>query len=320
MTDAGFSYRPATESQIASGKAGGTGTGTVGAGGYTPWDPAQAVASAGGAGPGIGMQPGDISGRAGSYGGAFNVPKGSPQSGQRQTITLSNGTQVTVNAKAAEQFKGFFNDMIAAGAPVKSLGGYGNRPGNPSQHPPGLAIDWAQHSRNVVDPDVQRWISSNRGVLDKLEEKWGMSGGEKWKSPDTGHFSIQTLYGTEHLAKLRGTGAGTSTAARPSTPAPSTPSFADRMKDPSWHGHEVGGARGEASGGASGDIGESHLHEQTKKLRQELSKPIKTKVELETPTHIETTRRSAARQTSRWDRIAQDRNDRHRSPANMGFA
>jgi hypothetical protein len=127
-------------------------------------------------------------------------------SGQRQTITLKNGEQVTVNARAAEQFKGFFNDLIDAGAPVRSLGGYGLRPGNPSQHPPGLAIDWAQHSRNVVDKDVQAWISKNPGRLNELEDRWGMSGGEHWKKPDTGHFSIQTLYGSEHLARLRDRG------------------------------------------------------------------------------------------------------------------
>jgi hypothetical protein len=55
-------------------------------------------------------------------------------------------------------------------------------------------------------------------------------------------------------------------------------------------------------------------------MREELSKPIKTKVEIETPQHIETTRRTAARQTARWDRIAEDRHDRHRSSANLGFA
>ena len=84
---------------------------------------------------------------------------------------------------------------------MRSLGGVGAR-GNPSQHPIGLAIDWAQNSRDVVAPDVQRWISQHPEVLNALEQKWGMSGGEHWSHPDTGHFSIDTLYGTEHLAKL----------------------------------------------------------------------------------------------------------------------
>lgn len=55
-------------------------------------------------------------------------------------------------------------------------------------------------------------------------------------------------------------------------------------------------------------------------MRQELEKPIKTKVEYQHDSHIESNRRTAARQTSRWDAIAQGRNDRHRSAANIGFA
>jgi hypothetical protein len=124
-------------------------------------------------------------------------------SGQKTTITLKNGQQVTVNARVAEQFKGFFNDMIDAGAPVHGLSGYGTRPGNPSQHPPGLAVDWSQSGRSVVSRDVQGWINQNPKTLNELESKWGMSGGEHWRNPDTGHFSIQNIYGTEHLQKLR---------------------------------------------------------------------------------------------------------------------
>ena len=171
------------------GGAGGRG----GAGGYQ---------AAGGVGD-IPLVEGDITGTGRGHGGRFNAPAGAPMSGERKTITLANGQQVTVNARAAEQFQGFFNDLIAAGAPVRNLGGYGHRGGNPSQHPPGLAIDWAQHSRNVVDRDVMAWIRGNQNTLNQLEQKWGMSGGEHWGSPDTGHFSIDTLFGTKHLEMLR---------------------------------------------------------------------------------------------------------------------
>ena len=42
-----------------------------------------------------------------------------------------------------------------------------------------------------------------------------MSGGEHWSHPDTGHFSIDTLFGTEHLAKLGITGAAASAPGAP---------------------------------------------------------------------------------------------------------
>jgi TP901 family phage tail tape measure protein len=137
---------------------------------------------------GVGNQPGDITPR-GVTGGRFNAPAGtrSTQATEGQTVTLSNGQKVTVNKAAAPQFEGFFNDLIKAGAPVGSLGGFG--------------------TRNLVSPRVQSWISQNPQVLSALEKKWGMSGGEHWRNPDTGHFSVDTLFGSQHLSRMRG-GAG----------------------------------------------------------------------------------------------------------------
>jgi hypothetical protein len=185
----------------ASGGGGGTlfrpgirGPGGGGGGGGTPGTPGPAS---------LPLQAGDLPGSGRGSGGRFNVAAGTRPIGasESETVVLANGQKVTVNKRAASQFKGFFDDLIKAGAPVRSLGGVGSR-GNPSQHPVGLAIDWAQNSRDVVAPDVQRWISQHPEVLNALEQKWGMSGGEHWAHPDTGHFSIDTLYGTEHLAKL----------------------------------------------------------------------------------------------------------------------
>jgi hypothetical protein len=125
----------------------------------------------------------------------------SPQA-DRQTITLTNDQMVTVNKAVAEQFRGFFNDLIKRGAPVHGLGGFGMR-GNRSQHPIGFAIDWAQHSRDVVDADVSKWIKNNRDLLKKLERRWGLSGAENWRDRDTGHFSIERILGEQHLAASR---------------------------------------------------------------------------------------------------------------------
>jgi hypothetical protein len=208
----GFDYGPAGVSSAggagAGGYYGGAGEGGGGGGGRQGPGPGSSSGPGPGASDTTSVTPaeaiaGDIQGDPRRTGGAFNVPAGSGMSGQRTTITLKNGQQVTVNARVAEQFKGFFNDMIDAGAPVHGLGGYGTRPSNPSQHPPGLAVDWSQSGRNVVSRDVQGWINQNPKALNELESKWGMSGGEHWRSPDTGHFSIQNIYGTEHLKKLQ---------------------------------------------------------------------------------------------------------------------
>jgi hypothetical protein len=145
---------------------------------------------------------GDTEGN-GPPGGKFNVRAGTPMTSvDHQTIALDNGERVTVNKAVAAQFRGFFNDLLKHGAPVRSLGGFGVR-GNPSQHPIGFAIDWAQSSRNVVTRDVQNWIDANRDTLRKLERRWGMSGGENWNNPDTGHFSIERIFGEQHLKASR---------------------------------------------------------------------------------------------------------------------
>lgn len=147
---------------------------------------------------------GDTEG-SGPVGGKFNVPAATPMSppSERQTITFSNGKTLTTNKLISGQFLGFFNDLLRLGAPVRDLGCFGIRPHNRSQHPRGFAIDWAQHSRDVVDPDVRQWIDSHRDVLRRLERRWGLSGGENWADKDTGHFSIERIFGELHLKAAR---------------------------------------------------------------------------------------------------------------------
>jgi hypothetical protein len=131
----------------------------------------------GAAPPGIGAVPGDVAGRPGSYGGAFNVPTGTPLTGPFTTVTLKNGEKVQVGSRVAKQFEGFFNELIDKGAPVRGLGGAGMRP-NPSQHPIGYAVDWLQSGYGLVPPAVRAWMQQNQASLNESEQKWGISGGE----------------------------------------------------------------------------------------------------------------------------------------------
>ncbi|MGX1166812.1 hypothetical protein AB7M16_003078 [Bradyrhizobium sp. USDA 372] len=142
---------------------------------------------------------------SGPVGGKFNVPAGTPISpaSEHQTITFTNGKKIDTNKLVAGQFLGFFNDLIEREAPVRDLGCFGERPNNRSQHPRGLAIDWAQTDRDVVAHDVRQWIDSHREVLRKLERRWGISGGENWTDKDTGHFSIEIIFGDAHLRAAR---------------------------------------------------------------------------------------------------------------------
>jgi hypothetical protein len=147
---------------------------------------------------------GDTEGN-GPIGGKFNVKAGTPiaPESDRQTITLSNGGKVTIDKAIAEQFRGFFNDLIKLGAPVRGLGRFGVR-GNPSEHPLGFAVDWAQHSRDVVDADVRQRIDGHRNVLKKLELRWGLSGGENWHNPDTGSLLDRAYLWRRALEGLEG--------------------------------------------------------------------------------------------------------------------
>ena len=91
--------------------------------------------------------------------------------------------------------------MISSNSGRPSVALVGSECAEPLQNIPiGFAIDWAQHRRDVVDTDVRKWIDNHRDTLKKLERRWGLSGGENWNNPDTGHFSIERIFGEQHLA------------------------------------------------------------------------------------------------------------------------
>ena len=114
---------------------------------------------------------GDAEGN-GPPGGKFNVRAGTPiaPASDRQPITLSNGERVTVNKAVAEQFRGFFNDLVKLGAPVRGLGGFGVR-GNPSEHPIGFAVDWARPARAAATPVAAFGIYPGRHMSGDFQDE-----------------------------------------------------------------------------------------------------------------------------------------------------
>ncbi|MBC9877737.1 phage tail tape measure protein [Bradyrhizobium sp. INPA01-394B] len=106
------------------------------------------------------------------------------------TITLASGKRLTVNAAAAESFKGFVDELENAGYKIKSIGGYsmrGKRKGGGwSQHAYGNAID-INPDKNAQDGTGRTDMPAN--VRD-LAAKYGLSWGGDWskKYNDPMHF------------------------------------------------------------------------------------------------------------------------------------
>lgn len=107
-----------------------------------------------------------------------------------QTITLASGKKLTVNAAAAESFKGFVDELESSGYKVGSIGGYAMRNkrmgGGPSQHAYGNAID-INPGQNAQDGTGRTDMPAN--VRD-MAAKYGLSWGGDWstKYNDPMHF------------------------------------------------------------------------------------------------------------------------------------
>lgn len=124
----------------------------------------------------------------------MTVPAGSPiQRTGLATITTATGKKMQVDSRYAANFQGFINDYEKAGGVLgPNTGTEGLRPGNPSGHPAGWAMDvnqtgWGQRGGGKsLDPNVE----------DQLAQKWGLVSGHTWtggrKGPDTGHFGVRS--------------------------------------------------------------------------------------------------------------------------------
>ena len=128
---------------------------------------------------------------------------GTPIHGKSATVTLDNGVRFNVAAEHADQFGGFLNELIARGAPITEAGGFGHRPRNASAHPGGHAVDVNQQSRNVISKPLAEWWDQNQDAVSEAERRWEMTGGEHWRNPDRGHFSVHRPLGSDEMEAAR---------------------------------------------------------------------------------------------------------------------
>jgi hypothetical protein len=128
---------------------------------------------------------------------------GTPIHGKSSTVTLDNGVRFNVAAEHAGQFGGFLNELVAKGAPITEAGGFGTRPHNASAHPGGHAVDVNQQRRNVISKPLAEWWDKNQAAVSEAERRWEMSGGEHWRNPDRGHFSVHRPLNPDEMEAAR---------------------------------------------------------------------------------------------------------------------
>ncbi|ATQ67832.1 MULTISPECIES: hypothetical protein [Methylosinus] len=117
------------------------------------------------------------------------------------TVVTKGGRKLTVDARYAENFRGFLNDYEAAGGVVgPNSGGLGVRPGNASYHPIGRAIDVNQIGRNIRAGGVTLPVE----VENRLASKWGLRSGANFRSPDAGHFEVNDAFAAHEALKANG--------------------------------------------------------------------------------------------------------------------
>lgn len=105
------------------------------------------------------------------------------------TITTASGRKVTVHRAAAENFRGFLNELEGSGYKINSLGGYNYRNvrggSRLSQHAYGNAID-INPAQNPMGPRLVTDMPKN---VSDMAAKWGLTWGGDWKRrPDAMHF------------------------------------------------------------------------------------------------------------------------------------
>lgn len=104
-------------------------------------------------------------------------------------VSHKTGATAQVSPTFASRFQGYIDDLEAAGATIRFMGGF--RRGACSsghQHPCGTALDVCQYGRDVVDA---RCNLPPRLALVTIAERHGLTEGGRWLNGDRGHAQIE---------------------------------------------------------------------------------------------------------------------------------
>ncbi|GEM_PF-5898817 len=160
-------------------------------------------------GGGGGSNPGGAEASSAPGRGAANHMSGQygPAGSNLTTITTASGKRVTVHRAAAENFRGFLNELEGSGYKINSLGGHNHRTirggSRLSQHAYGNAID----INPAQNPMGSRLVTDMPKNVSDMAAKWGLTWGGDWKRrPDAMHFE----WNGRTLEQLRSGNAGTS--------------------------------------------------------------------------------------------------------------
>jgi hypothetical protein len=98
------------------------------------------------------------------------------------------GAHASVSPRYASQFQAYIDDLEAAGATIKFIGGYRKGSCSPRHlHPCGKALDVCQLSRGRVD---SRCHLPNRTAIALIAARHGLFEGGQWCNSDYGHAQV----------------------------------------------------------------------------------------------------------------------------------
>lgn len=101
-------------------------------------------------------------------------------------ISHKTGAKAHVSPKYAAAFQAFINDLENNhGSTIKFMGGYRKGPCHQgSKHPCGMALDYCQYARGIVD---QRCNLPGRVIVAQVAKAHGLFEGGQWCNSDYGH-------------------------------------------------------------------------------------------------------------------------------------
>ncbi|MCA1419493.1 hypothetical protein [Bradyrhizobium sp. BRP23] len=133
-----------------------------------------------------------------------------PSRESMQTIKTAYGP-ITVNPEAAPDFAGFFQDLSAAGAPLRAPGSYNKRQkrwgGGWSSHAYGAAVDL--DDQQFMSPAMQRWLQQNPDKWNEIKQRYNI--GQPLPEKDPAHMEWKGPHGSKFDSLTAGkTGAAAS--------------------------------------------------------------------------------------------------------------